>query len=65
MNPSKYPSDGVAGFSVGGKAHVIGPVKKDEVYFCAPGVEPLFAETAEGMQSLIAAKGLTLAEKKT
>lgn len=64
MNISRYPYDGFAGFIVGGKAHIIGPVKKNDVYFCAPGVEPLFSETLEGINAIITQKGLTIIEDK-
>jgi hypothetical protein len=57
---STYPSDGFAGFSVNGKARVIGAVKQGVVWHSAPGVEPLFATTEAALLALIAAKGYTL-----
>lgn len=57
---STYPSDGFAGFAIGGKARIIGAVKQGVAWSAAPGVEPLFATTEAALLALIASKGYTV-----
>lgn len=62
MIKSKYTSDCVAALAKGGKAQILGSMKKDASYSVAKEFEVITAPTLEDLKTLLTERGLKFSE---